>query len=350
MMLECVEEFTADATRFTLADAGDSLEDANFDRTVVNTAISSLYIEDEFCRAVLQDAADGKLRTGEFTFMDECLNNELDSLIEATFNDFQAMCYRDGIHRCWYDLIIARDFYRDWSNRCATPFHADVMTRFVHALCVMMAPITPHWSEKIWAAIAPFPGKSSTVCDAKWPAWKVHDKFLRKKYNFFRKTYKTLHLTLSKTKLTKGEPVHAYLYYATNYDAEKVAVLQWLQTQYDADKNTFPEDLLSLMKSWCEEDPERKKNTKTAMQFGSFMKAEALERGADALATEQPFDQAAIIEENRTFIVNSLEVASFEAVNVSNAAGGPIPGDKKAYSGCVPGKPSVLIYNAKAGK
>lgn len=39
MLLECVEEFSADATRFALADAGDSLEDANFDRSVANQGI-----------------------------------------------------------------------------------------------------------------------------------------------------------------------------------------------------------------------------------------------------------------------------------------------------------------------
>ena len=347
MLLECVEEFTADATRFTLADAGDSLEDANFDRTVCNNAISYLFIEDEFCRTQLQEAADGKLRTGELTFMDECFNNEMDGLIESTFNDFEKMSYRDGIHRCWYDMIIARDFYRDWSSRCNIPFHVDIINRFVHALCVMMAPITPHWSEKIWGCLPTFAGKSSTVCDARWPAWVPHDKFLRKKYTFFRKTYRSLHLTMSKTKLVKGQPVHAYLYYANNYDADKVSVLQWLQTKYDAVTNKFPEDLLAEMKAWCEEEPDRKKTTKTTMQFGAFMKAEALERGVDALDTEPPFDQAAIMEENRPFIVNSLEVASFELVNIS--CGGAIPGDKKAYSGCVPGKPTCLMYNIKAG-
>ena len=132
-----------------------------------------------------------------------------------------------------------------------------------------------------------------------------------------------------------------------DYDADKVSVLQWLQTKYDAVTNKFPEDLLAEMKAWCEEEPDRKKTTKTTMQFGAFMKAEALERGVDALDTEPPFDQAAIMEENRPFIVNSLEVASFELVNIS--CGGAIPGDKKAYSGCVPGKPTCLMYNIKAG-
>jgi leucyl-tRNA synthetase len=65
MLLECVEEFTADATRFALADAGDTLEDANFDRAVANQAITYLYNEEEWIRTVLADVEKGTLRQGE---------------------------------------------------------------------------------------------------------------------------------------------------------------------------------------------------------------------------------------------------------------------------------------------
>lgn len=66
MMLESVEEFTADATRFALADAGDTLEDANFDRAVANQAITYLFNEEEWIRQVLADIEKGALRDGEF--------------------------------------------------------------------------------------------------------------------------------------------------------------------------------------------------------------------------------------------------------------------------------------------
>jgi cysteinyl-tRNA synthetase len=66
MLLECVEEFTADATRFALADAGDTLEDANFDRAVANQAITYLYNEEEWIRQVLAEAEKGTLRQGEW--------------------------------------------------------------------------------------------------------------------------------------------------------------------------------------------------------------------------------------------------------------------------------------------
>eukprot|EP00967_Tisochrysis_lutea_P124111 scaffold207238_cov20-Tisochrysis_lutea.AAC.3 len=36
---QAVEEFSADATRWALADAGDGMDDANFETTIANAAI-----------------------------------------------------------------------------------------------------------------------------------------------------------------------------------------------------------------------------------------------------------------------------------------------------------------------
>jgi leucyl-tRNA synthetase len=96
MLLECVEDFTADATRFALADAGDSMEDANFDRKVANQAISYLYTEEELIRSIIDDSKNGLLRGGQLSFMDIALANEINYLIEATANEFESMCYREG--------------------------------------------------------------------------------------------------------------------------------------------------------------------------------------------------------------------------------------------------------------
>ena len=79
MLLECVQEYSADATRFALADAGDSLEDANFDRSVANQAVTYLFCEEEWIRAVVLEAQQGRLRDGgaELLFMDRVFANEV---------------------------------------------------------------------------------------------------------------------------------------------------------------------------------------------------------------------------------------------------------------------------------
>jgi len=44
--------------------------------------------------------------------MDRAFFNEINALSEATAAEYSRMCYRDGIHRAWFDMIIVRDFYR----------------------------------------------------------------------------------------------------------------------------------------------------------------------------------------------------------------------------------------------
>ncbi len=39
-----------------------------------------------------------------------------------------------GIHRGWFDMMIVRDMYRDWSIRCGTPMHEKVAFRFIEAV------------------------------------------------------------------------------------------------------------------------------------------------------------------------------------------------------------------------
>ncbi len=47
---ECILKFGADASRLALADAGDTLDDANFDETVANAAILKLFVLEEWIK------------------------------------------------------------------------------------------------------------------------------------------------------------------------------------------------------------------------------------------------------------------------------------------------------------
>jgi len=294
MLLECIEEFSADATRFALADAGDSMEDANFDRSVANQAISSMYVEEEWVRSVIADSSAGTLRKGDLMFMDKALLNEVNYLIEETFIDFSKMCYRDGLQHCWYEMIIARDFYRDWSVKCGVAVHESVVTRIAESMVVMMAPITPHWCENLWSVL----GRSGSVCSTSWPAYTPCDRVLRKQYLFFQDFMKEIRQANLKVKST-GPQKQAQIYIASTFDEKKKTVLKFLQPLYTntGDVATmFPANLSKQMKDFLDADPELKKDFKGLMEFGSFMRKEANDRGIDALATEMTFDQKAILQ------------------------------------------------------
>jgi leucyl-tRNA synthetase len=345
MLLECCEEYSTDATRFALADAGDSLEDANFDRSVANQAVSYLFTEEEWVKLVLQDSAAGKLREGgELYFMDRAFSNEVDYLIEATHTEYSKMCYRDGIHRAWFDMINCRDLYRDWAFRCDVPLHKDIVMRFIEALVLIMQPIIPHWSENIWELIGG-QAKFSTVCDAAWPTHDPYSPHLRKEYLFFKDFVKTIRLGTMKLKV--ASPKCANIFLASTYEPKKVEVLKYLQSVYDIDAK-FPATLLKDMKAYFEADPALVADTKVLMQFGAFMRDEALERGEDALAIEITFEQKAILEESTTYLKKVLDLQDLFIYSVEEAADMALAApDKKKAGSATPGKPAFSFFTAK---
>jgi leucyl-tRNA synthetase len=280
--------------------------------------------------------------------MDKCFDNELDYYIAASFKEFDRMCFRDGLHKCWFDLLIARDMYRDWSKLTGLGMHETIIARFARAITVMMAPITPHWSEALYEHMklpADEGEKAATVCDASWPKHKDFDRLLRKQYLFLRDTVKNLRqIMLKEKKLAKGQPVAAYVYLANSYDPIKIQVLQWLASVFQ-DDGTFPDDFNKQLKLWCDGDAALKPQTKTIMQFAAFMKADALDRGADALATELPYSQREILDNHSVYITKSMNLSDVSFHDVNDGA--DLPGDKKKWSNAVPGKPSAHFYNPK---
>ena len=136
----------------------------------------------------------------------------------------------------------------------------------------------------------------------------------------------------------------------------------------------FPADLLIQMKKFLENSEDLKKETKTLMQFGAFMRDEALERGIDALAIEMSFDQKAILYENIKYISAALDCNDITFINVdttsatttattsdssntgnhtsgsSNSGSGGeaapvvVVKDKKKADASVPGNPTAAVY------
>lgn len=351
MLLECIEEYSADATRFALADAGDTLEDANFDKAVANQAIQYLYVEEDWIRSIVNLPINER-RDGELSFMDRTFSTEIDYLIEETQREFQKLCYREGIHRCWYDMLIARDIYRDWISKCGISVHYPTIMKFIHSLVIMISPICPHWSENLWKNVLQdtllTTVKVNSIHQALWPQYTQQcDPSIRKQYIFFKDVLRAFRLSVLKTTTSgiteKGRGAHVYI--SSTYEDKKVLILKFLQSLYDQSTKTFPIDLLKKMKVFVESDPLWKKETKVLMQFGAFMRDEALERGYDALAISLDFDQKQILQVNENYIRISLELTEIQFINTSESFNSSY--DKKKFESAVPGKPSYHFYALK---
>ena len=104
---QAIEKFGADATRVALADAGDGIEDANFEETVANSTILRLYELRKWCEDLMNNAitvrnkgeyiskrkdtrnSDIIQREGEQGFWDKLFANELSTLVIETKQHYE---------------------------------------------------------------------------------------------------------------------------------------------------------------------------------------------------------------------------------------------------------------------
>ena len=129
LLEEACKLYGTDAVRFALADAGDTLEDANFERKKADGAVSMLYVEEAFAREICaQDNASLRALDSpqDAYFVDTCFRNEMQHLANETTEHFQNMRWRDGLQSGVMKMQLARDSYRDWCFRSSVPMHAQL--------------------------------------------------------------------------------------------------------------------------------------------------------------------------------------------------------------------------------
>lgn len=342
---DCADEFGADATRFACADAGDGMDDANFALDTCKMAILRLTTEEEWIKKTLEDIAN--LRTGALTFNDKVFMHQMSNYINETAKFYDRMQWREGLHVGFFEFQIARDGYRDICLRSETPMHRDVILRFIEAQIVMLSPITPHFCEHIWKLL----GKTGFISNALWPVAHEVDFSLLRAGDFLNKTTRHFREALTKGNQKKGKgkaaapadttkPTHAHVYLSNEFPAWQQKVLIFMASVFDASKE-FPADFMKLLKDQIAQDDELKKITKNVMQFAAFVKEEASVRGQEALELRMPYDQKAVLESCKLYLVRSLELQDIAFYYVNEE----IPGvDAKKLETATPGKPAIHLY------
>ncbi|ODV88290.1 hypothetical protein CANARDRAFT_26445 [[Candida] arabinofermentans NRRL YB-2248] len=161
---QLVEKYGADATRIALADAGDTVEDANFDESNANAAILRMYNLKEWCEDIVKNSA--SLRTGEFNFFDKAFDNEMNSLIELTDSHYNATYFKAALKTGLFDYQYSRDYYRDVTTSLGCGMHKDLVLRYIETQALMLSPIAPHFCSYLFNEVL---NKSENVNEIRWP-------------------------------------------------------------------------------------------------------------------------------------------------------------------------------------
>ncbi len=315
---QAIEEFSADAMRFTLADAGDTVEDANYVDDTANAAILRLTKEITWYEEQMAENEAGNLRTTEPNkFIDRVFTNAMNTAIAQTQEHYENMMFREALKSGFYDLQSARDAYRLMSAE-EGGIHADLTKRFIEVQTLLLAPICPHTCEHIYGTILK---KEGSVTSAGFPSGEAEDVALTAANKYLADLITNMRKGIAKCtappkKGPKGPPKVAKegtIVVASEFVGWRAVCLSILAGSYDTKSKTFPPvpDILAKVKSSeLSADANFKNVMKMVMPFIKFKMDEANVAGASALNTKIIFDEMDVLKENIDFIKRALSLST----------------------------------------
>ncbi|CAK9327095.1 unnamed protein product [Citrullus colocynthis] len=330
---EAIEEFSADATRFSLADAGDGVDDANFVFETANAAILRLTKEIAWMEDILQADSASFLRTGPpSTYADRVFENEINIAVKMTEQNYKDYMFREALKTGFYDLQAARDEYRFSCG--AGGMNRDLVFRFMDVQTRLITPICPHYAEHVWRNLLK---KEGFVVNAGWPSADSPDLTLKSANKYLQDSIVLMRKLLQKQLLgskkgnKKGAPVTTVIedkkltgliYVNEQFDGWKAECLRILQSKFDSTKRTFAPDseiMEALQKSSVGQAADFRQTQKLCMPFLRFKKDEAASLGVQALDLKLPFGEMDVLNENLELIRRQIGLEEVQVLRASDA-------------------------------
>jgi leucyl-tRNA synthetase len=367
MLHEAVARWSADATRFALADAGDSLEDANFERDKADGAILKLTTEEEYVKDVLALASEGKLRSSSsilpspatdaaahvaalekdssLKYADRVFLSKINLSIREAEANYESMKFREALKFGFYELQLSRDVYRDTCEKMGVPVHKDVMMRLFEVQTILLAPICPHWCEFMWGpSILNLRAQRGgvSVTRAQWPVRGTEDEVLLKSDAYLSNKIHQFRIDIIKSMTVKAskaargivaqpKPTDAYIYVATRWPSWQRKPLAYLSSVWDpvkfAASGGFPADIIKEVQKMASSDAELKPYMKKIMPLASTTIQDMVGRKekSSILAMQLPFDEYAVWTENADYVKRSLDLSgSVTVYKIDDETRGPL--------------------------
>uniref|UniRef100_A0A8I3X038 Leucine--tRNA ligase, cytoplasmic n=1 Tax=Callithrix jacchus TaxID=9483 RepID=A0A8I3X038_CALJA len=340
-LTQAIDKFSADGMRLALADAGDTVEDANFVETMADAGILRLYTWVEWVKEMVANW--DSLRSGPAdTFNDRVFASELNAGIIKTDQNYEKMMFKEALKTGFFEFQAAKDKYRELA---VEGMHRELVFRFIEVQTLLLAPFCPHLCEHIWTLL----GKPNSIMNASWPVAGPVDEVLIRSSQYLMEVTHDLRLRLktymmpAKGKKTDKQPLqkpsHCTIYVAKTYPPWQHTALSVLRKHFEANNGKLPDN--KVIASELGSMPELKKYMKKVMPFVAMIKENLEKVGPRVLDLQLEFDEKAVLMENIVYLTNSLELEHIEVKFASEA-------EDKVTEDCCPGKP-LNVFRIEPG-
>ncbi|KAK0084718.1 hypothetical protein PV325_006527 [Microctonus aethiopoides] len=340
---EAVQKFSADGMRLCLADAGDSIEDANFVETMADAGILRLYTFIEWVKEIL--SKENTFRKNEATtFNDKVFESEMNLKIRETGDNYAKMLYKEALKTGFFELQTARDKYFQLSALDKPNWN--LVMKYIEIQTILLAPICPHVAEHIRGIIG-----LTSVLKARWPVIGPIDEVLIKSSQYimdsahsFRILLKN-HCTIRKNNKNKNsaqvveEPNHGIIWVAKTFPPWQSIVLTTMKGLYDENNKSLPEN--KVIASKLSGVAELKKFMKRVMPFVQATREKMEVVGIAALNLTLDFNEVDVLNICMDYLKSTLNLDNIEIQFSSEAS-------DKTKEECCPGYP-YMTFLVKRG-
>ena len=137
---DLIDNYGCDASRITLADCGDTLDDANFLREISNLSVNRLYSFENFIKILVNEVwnkiqdfkitdPDGEIKLDNL--FDKIFDNNINYLISQATQAYEEMKYKNVLKYAFYEMINAKDQYILFNADDYTKLNPTLMVRFL---------------------------------------------------------------------------------------------------------------------------------------------------------------------------------------------------------------------------
>jgi len=275
-------------------------------------------------------------------WLDGWFANEMVRLVNLCAEKYKAMRFKEALKVGYYGMQEARNRYR--TGTAAVGVLEPLIRQWVEWQAIVMAPITPHWSEELWEMA----GKPGCVVSARWPTpAAAEDGALTAAGEYLFGVSHSLSVAVANHDKKKGKgaatpaekPNQINVYVAHTFPRWKEMVLDLLREHYREATGEVDQAVLRVIKDHAELASFGK--GKQVPQFAAMMMAECKANGIGALSLTMPFDEARVLRENTAFLCAAVGVA---AVHVwTEGVGVELP-QPELLVAASPGKPQPHLF------
>jgi leucyl-tRNA synthetase len=345
------DSVSADVLRISLANAGDSLDDANVeiktsDKILLKLATLEGWLQDT--KKLMPTFRETS--TPETEFFDRVFESKIKIIAGNAETAYEKMLFRGVVREAFYNMAHIRDEYK-FVCGTAGP-RKDLIRFFIEIQLLLMYPVTPHFSEVMWQEVLRpilIAGDAEKypkyISHAKYPVFPTDqiDMAVIKEMEYLQKLGESLRSSCEK--IVKRKPgtkfAKTYFIVASKFLDWQVVALKYLQSvKFDSETKAPLNDWKKEIKELY---PDPKVATK-ALQFVSFKLKEYVLLGPATLSHEVHLDEATAIKRHIDFLLkDSFDIGEVAVLPVEEAAQSKDKNLSQNVDSCKPGEPLIAF-------